>query len=154
MAAHERGDFEQSQAHIQRSLFLAEATSDCSLIARVRLGLFRVCAESVTSGEFVIADVRKAVVNSGDAHLFADLRLHFARAEASRHSLQEARVHLLAAEGLLQRSPNVWLSRPVRLGLSLVDMLCGDPRSAMTHAQSAIECARESVTYEQNWQDV
>jgi DNA-binding NtrC family response regulator/tetratricopeptide (TPR) repeat protein len=144
MAAFERGDLAQSLEQIQRSLLLAERSSNRSLIARIQLGLFRVCSESVTGGMHVISNVRKAVANSAEPQLLVDLRLHFARAEASRHSLQEARAHLLSASDLLDRSPNMWLKGRLHLGLSVVDTLSGDPRSAMEQAHMAIDCASES----------
>ena len=72
------------------------------------------------------------------------LRLHFARVEASRHSPQESRRHLVAAGHLLQQFPNIWLSGRVHLGLSIVDTLTGNWDGAIEQAQLAIGCAAQS----------
>ncbi len=136
MTAFESGDYPSSLKLIHRCLLLAKASSNRALIAQAHLGLFRVCAESVSPTSSVVSSVRKAVANSGDVHSIVDLRLHFARAEASRHSLQEARGHLVAADRLLAAAPNPWLQGRVHLGLSVIATICGAPLEAVEHART------------------
>lgn len=144
MTAFERGQFGQSLEYINRSLFFSEAAGDPSLLATSQLGLLRLVADGHTGDVPLLADVRKVVARSGDPHLIVGLRLHFARAEASRHSPQESRRHLLAADDLLKRFPNLWLQGRVHLGLSVVDALSGDVRSSIEQAHLAIGCASKS----------
>ena len=143
MAAFERGQFIQSLEFINRAVTLTDASNDASLAARAQLGLLRL-ADADTCTVPLIASVRKTVARSGDPHLVVALRLHFARVEASRHSPLESRRHLLAADELLARFPNLWLQGRVHLGLSVVDTLSGEPRSAIEQAHLAIRCASRS----------
>ena len=65
MTAFESGDYPSSLKLIHRCLSIAKASSNRALIAQAHLGLFRVCAESVSPAVSVVSSVRKAVANSG-----------------------------------------------------------------------------------------
>ena len=144
MTAFESARFDDSLDYIAQSLRIAESASDARLLATAQLGLLRLVADAHTAAVPLLSDARRAVARSGDPHLMIALRLHFARVEASRHSPQESKRHLVAARDLLQRLPNMWLDGRIHLGLSIVGTLTGDLHGAIEEAQLAIQCAARS----------
>jgi len=140
-SSFERWKFSRSSELLGRSVALAKACGNTFLVARSQLELLALFLEEAKTQMPLLPEVRTAVARSGDPHLMVSLRLYFARAEASRHSPEEARRHLLAADHLLAEFPNLWLKGRVHLGLSVVDNLCGEPQSAFEQANQAIRCA-------------
>jgi DNA-binding NtrC family response regulator len=95
----------------------------------------------------VITDAKRAVAKSGDPQLLATLRLQFAKIEAHRRSLREAKRHLLEAGTLLRDFPNLCLSAKQQLGICVVAMLGGELEEALDCAQTAIRLS-ESAGHE------
>ncbi len=144
MVAFDAGDLVESSRQIRKCQLLSETTGDRYLISRAQLATFRLSSDSLSGALPTIAAVRRAVASSGDVHQLVELRLQFAQASASRHSVRDARAHVLAAADLLRCSPNVWLQARVHLGLSVTDSLSGDAYSAMENAKISVALAGDS----------
>ena len=132
MTAFEHGDYPLSLELIHRCLLLANASLNRALIAQAHLGLFRVCAESVSPALSVVSRVRKAVANSGDAHSIVDLRLH-SRARRRR--------------GIVCRRLAVISLRPIGYSRQLPTLVDGESAIGAIRNRHALRCSIEAVEH-------
>ena len=142
MVAFDAGDLVESSRQIRKCQLLSETTGDRYLISRAQLATFRLSSDSLSGALPTIAAVRRAVASSGDVHQLVELRLQFAQASASWHSVRRTPYVLAAADlrGVLQMCGAV----RVHLGLSVTDSLSGDAYSAMENAKMSVALAGDS----------
>ena len=98
--------------HAQAAVFLAQESGEAQRIAWAQLHLFRVLIEIGPFDKAVasLADTRRLVAKAGNNDAIAYLHICVSILEGQVGRLDEARRHCDIAEGLLQRSTNVWLS--------------------------------------------
>jgi DNA-binding NtrC family response regulator len=145
-AYFEGGRFQESYDAIQRALAAATLSADRALVAKTNLALLGLFSDLGATDNVValITATKRSVARAADPQLMAALRIHFAKAEASRQSTKEARRHLIDADNLLLSYPNLSLQARQKLGLSVLDALDGQPDDAVCSAREAIKLARRS----------
>ena len=122
---------------------LADRSGDANVLAQQHSWVYCVSSQmQKTPACHYCGDVRRAIARTGDAHLLVALRLHFARAEASRYSPRKDRErHLSAANDLLKEFSERLAQGRVHLGLSIAKYLIGDLERAVEEAKLAIRSA-------------
>ena len=88
--------------------------------------------------------LRRIVVNVGDAHLLALLRIHVARFEARTGGPAEAMRHHAAVMAILERTPSLWLRGLLEVDACVSLMLLGDLDAAVKAAEAAYRLSEES----------
>ena len=90
----------------------------------------------------VLADARRCVTGSGDAHVMAYLHDSVATMEAQRGHTVEAERHLRLARGLLQMQPSSWLEELLALNAACVAIIKCDTDSFDRYLATARTSAR------------
>ena len=98
--------------HAQSAVFLAQESNEAERIAWAQLHLFRLLIEigPLDKALASLADARRLVAKAGSNDAIAYLHICVSVLEGQIGRLDEARRHCDIAEGLLERSTNVWLS--------------------------------------------
>ena len=140
------GEFARGNSELASARAAARTSGDA--VVQATVGLTELTFSSArkpyeaTSSE--LADLKRLIANTGDAHLMIELRLAVARTEARFNSLQEATKHISVARDLLARYPNRWLDGFIDLDSSILYSLKGDLTAALRYVRAAAEHAHVS----------
>ena len=127
--------------HLQRSRSLAERSGDAEQLCWSELRILSLTADRIgpESCRTMVLSLRKNVSCLGNPGLSAAVHLAVADIDGKHGLLAKSARHLVLADGLLARYPNVWLqgwSANTRMALAMV--MCDIP-AALAHGEEALQ---------------
>ena len=139
------GDRRKEIDHLQRSLTAAERAGDLERVGWAQLRLLTladpanadVCASSMNR-------LRHTVSCAGDPSLTTALHLVAADLEGMRGLLAKSQRHVVLAQSILNRYPNVWLSGWAENTLLALSLVQCDVPAAVEHGNAALALGLES----------
>ena len=140
------GDPDGELHHLQRSQSLAERAGDSEQLSWTQLRILSLTADRIgaESCRAMVVRLRKGVSCLGNPSLSAAVHLAVADIDGKHGLLAKSSRHVVLAEGLLARYPNVWLegwAATTRMALAMV--MCDIP-SALAHGERALQLSSDS----------
>jgi tetratricopeptide (TPR) repeat protein len=132
--------------HLQRAITLASRSQDIRSLCWAQLRLLLVLSDQSgpASATPLLANLRPAVMKSGDPAIMAALHIYLAETEAKRGLIRTARRHLKIANQGLSTFCNLWLEALSENVESAIDTMQSDFGSAITHARRCLRLAEET----------
>ncbi len=142
----ERGDFDRSIVHINRSISLASEADRPDLAAKAQLRLLWLIGgrEHPDATGPLLGEVRSRVYRVGTAELLARLHAVVAEIEGRRGLLRSARRHCHLSQALLGRSPNIEIEAYNECTLAAVAIMEADFEGALEHGRRSEQLAKLS----------
>ena len=140
------GRIEEAATEFRQAARIAKEAGDKNQLAWAQAHLFRMLSSGHPESHLtaLLADVRKAVSNAGDAHVTAYLHDSVASMEAQKGHTVEADRHLRVARSLLALRPNAWLEQLVALNSSCLAIIDCDASAFGKHIASARTFAKQT----------
>ncbi len=140
------GDPDGELRHLERSQSLAERAGDSEQLCWTQLRMLSLTADRIgaESCRAMVVRLRKNVSCLGNPNLSAAVHLAVADIDGKHGLLAKSSRHLVLAEGLLTRYPNLWLqgwAATTRMALAMV--VCDIP-SALAHGERALRLSADS----------